>query len=68
LFEDIEIVLIDHGLYKELSEEFQYNYSSLWKGIVERDEKKVKEMATLLGSESSFELFSVMLTSRVYNK
>ncbi len=33
----LRIVLLDHGLYRQLSPEFCYNYSHLWKALVVRD-------------------------------
>ena len=32
---DIELVLLDHGIYAELSDETRINYALLWRGILD---------------------------------
>ena len=44
-----ELILLDHGLYKELSEDLKVAYSYLWKGIMIQDEQMMKESSMNLG-------------------
>jgi len=37
-----QIILLDHGLYRELTEEFRESYSGLWKSLILRDTEKIK--------------------------
>ena len=39
---DYDIVLLDHGIYRELSPEVLKNYSKLWTGIITRDTETIK--------------------------
>ena len=36
---EVELVLLDHGLYLELSDDFRVRYCRLWKAIVSGDVK-----------------------------
>ncbi len=54
-----QVVLIDHGLYVELSEQFRRQYAQLWKAIFEVDVKKLEQITTSWGMASgSSELFA----------
>lgn len=44
-----QIVLVDHGLYKKLDEDFQEAYARLWKGIVVADVEEIKDACASLG-------------------
>lgn len=43
-----QVVLLDHGLYTSLEESFRYNYSLVWKAILEQDEITMKKAAIAL--------------------
>lgn len=62
----LEVVLIDHGLYKELDDETRLDYAQLWKAIVTRDEKLGTQKAEKLGIPK-FQLFALMLTYRTWD-
>ena len=57
-----EIVLLDHGLYRELDDNFRLNYCNLWKAIVLHDKENIEKYSKLLGAGEFSGLFSVMLT------
>jgi len=59
-----EVVILDHGLYRELSDEFRVNYCRLWKAIVLRDTANINKYSQLLGAGEFAGLFSVLLTLR----
>jgi aarF domain-containing kinase len=63
---NIQLVILDHGLYLEIDSEFRADYAYLWKGIVERDEKTIREYAKKLGIDN-YELFTIMLTARSFD-
>jgi aarF domain-containing kinase len=44
-----QIVLIDHGLYDEFSNEFRLKYCEFWNALVLRDHGKIKEYCTSIG-------------------
>lgn len=35
---DLELVILDHGIYTTLPEETRLNYTKLWRGIFSQDE------------------------------
>lgn len=60
-----ELVLLDHGLYRELPESFRRNYAGLWQSLIASDESAMSHYVKLLGgSETYYRLFSCILTQR----
>ena len=62
---DIEVVLLDHGLYTDLKKETRLSYAKLWRGILSQNEKKIKEASKELGADF-YELFTAMIVNRTY--
>ncbi|XP_056631609.1 uncharacterized aarF domain-containing protein kinase 5 [Diorhabda sublineata] len=56
-----ELVLLDHGLYQEVSKEDCFALSNLWRAIVFSDHVNVEKFSKMLGVED-FELFAEILT------
>lgn len=64
-----QLVLLDHGLYKELDDSIRINYASLWKGLVFSDAKAIKENSMKLGAgDDLYALFAGILTMRPWNR
>ncbi|KAH9613691.1 hypothetical protein KSS87_015957 [Heliosperma pusillum] len=64
-----QLVLLDHGLYKELDFSMRINYASLWKGLVFSDVKAIKENCAKLGAgDDLYALFAGILTMRPWNR
>ncbi|XP_047321613.1 putative ABC1 protein At2g40090 [Impatiens glandulifera] len=64
-----QLVLIDHGLYKELDLPTRTNYAALWKSLVFADANGIKESSVKLGAgEDLHEIFAGILTFRPWNK
>lgn len=61
-----QVILLDHGLYQELSEDIRLSYCRLWLGILTQNEKQIFQAANDLGT-SNPRLFCSMLTSRKYD-
>ncbi|KAG0196368.1 hypothetical protein BGX28_010229 [Mortierella sp. GBA30] len=61
---NFEVVLLDHGLYRELSPEFRLDYAKLWTAIMASDEEEIKCRALKLGGIDAYELFACILTGR----
>ncbi|PJF18354.1 hypothetical protein PSACC_01836 [Paramicrosporidium saccamoebae] len=59
-----ELVVIDHGLYRELSDVFRHDFAGLWKSVLEADEVQMKHYAERLGGGDAHRLFSCILTQR----
>ncbi|GAB4831940.1 hypothetical protein Ancab_005955 [Ancistrocladus abbreviatus] len=64
-----QLVLLDHGLYKELDFDTRINYAALWKALVLSDAKSIKENSVKLGAgEDLYALFAGILTMRPWNR
>ncbi|GAB2299544.1 hypothetical protein Dimus_033610 [Dionaea muscipula] len=64
-----QLVLLDHGLYKELDFATRINYAALWKALVFSDAKSIKENSVKLGAgEDLYALFAGILTMRPWNR
>ncbi|KAG0093472.1 hypothetical protein BGZ92_005476 [Podila epicladia] len=61
---NFEIILLDHGLYRELTPEFRLDYAHLWTAIISSDEEEIKHRALKLGGTDAYQLFSCILTGR----
>ena len=55
---DPEIVLLDHGLYQTINDEFRYHYALLWKSLVKGDISNIRLAARYLNVEDMFPLLS----------
>lgn len=62
---EIELVLLDHGIYCELSEASRVNYALLWRGILDQNEQLIKTSSKALGADLH-ELFAAMMADRKY--
>lgn len=64
-----QLILLDHGLYKELDFHTRINYASLWKALVFADARGIKEYSAKLGAgEDLYALFAGVLTMRPWNR
>lgn len=59
-----QLVLLDHGLYRQLNDEFRLEYSKLWKALILGDIKGITESAANMNAADSVPLFAGMLTQR----
>ncbi|XP_060243915.1 aarF domain-containing protein kinase 1 isoform X4 [Meriones unguiculatus] len=62
-----EIVLLDHGLYQVLTEEFRLDYCHLWQSLIWTDMERVKLYSQRLGAAELYPLFACMLTARSWD-
>ncbi|KAK3597878.1 hypothetical protein CHS0354_029458 [Potamilus streckersoni] len=59
-----QIVLLDHGLYQTLTDDFRVNYSKLWMSLIKADMEGIKTYAMKLNAGNLYPLFACMLTAR----
>ncbi|XP_037688108.1 aarF domain-containing protein kinase 1 isoform X3 [Choloepus didactylus] len=59
-----EIILLDHGLYQVLTEEFRLDYCHLWQSLIWTDMKRVQKYSQRLGAGDLYPLLACMLTAR----
>ncbi|KAG9453997.1 hypothetical protein H6P81_006901 [Aristolochia fimbriata] len=64
-----QLILLDHGLYKELDFSTRTHYAALWKALIFADAKAIKENSVKLGAgEDLYALFAGILTMRPWNR
>ena len=63
--QDLEVVLLDHGIYTDLDKDVRLSYTKLWRGMLTQNEKKIKEASIELGADF-YELFTTMISGRQY--
>ena len=64
---EAEIVLLDHGLYADLKNEFRWEYSKLWLAILDGDKDAMKEHCTKLGVGDMYGLLACMVSGRTWD-
>jgi len=64
----LELVLFDHGLYKQIDDDFRITYAKLWKSLLMADIEGIKSSCCALGVEEMFPLLAAMLTSRPFDE
>lgn len=62
------MVLVDHGLYKQLDDSFRLKYCRLWKSLMMADLEGIKDSCAALGITKMYPLFAAMLTARPYDE
>lgn len=63
-----EIILLDHGLYRELDHEFRLKYAYLWRSLMLADLDAIKGACSSLGVDRAYALFAAMLTARPFDE
>lgn len=61
-------VLLDHGIYKELEEEFRQKYCQLWKALILRDSCNIQILAEQFGVGKYSRYLPVIFTGRTIDR
>lgn len=61
---DVEVILLDHGLYVQMNDEDRLNYCKLWQSMIEQDMDGVKAYSVALGVGEYYGLFACMVAGR----
>ncbi|XP_041354027.1 aarF domain-containing protein kinase 1-like isoform X1 [Gigantopelta aegis] len=59
-----QVILLDHGLYQMLTDDFRMNYSKLWISLINADVDGIKKYAEAMNCGNLHGLFACMLTAR----
>jgi len=62
-----QIVLLDHGLYRQLDDKFRRDYCRLWRGLVTSDLNEIKRCAGEMNAGDMYPLLAAMLTLRPWD-
>ncbi|KAM3329264.1 hypothetical protein ACQJBY_026368 [Aegilops geniculata] len=58
------LVLLDHGIYKELDPKFRLDYCKLWKALISLDVQKILELGEQFGVGKYAKYFPLIFTGR----
>ncbi|KAL7192714.1 hypothetical protein ACSBR2_024516 [Camellia fascicularis] len=58
------LVLLDHGIYKQLDEEFRLDYCQLWKALILQDSNKIQQLAECFGVGKYSRYLPLIFTGR----
>lgn len=65
---NFDLVLLDHGLYRELPEELRSDYAHLWTSLIKGDEEGIRKYSYRVGGTDVYQLFACMLTGREWER
>ncbi|KAL1983197.1 hypothetical protein VTN96DRAFT_371 [Rasamsonia emersonii] len=65
---NFDIILYDHGLYRDIPQDLRRNYAKLWLAVIEADEERMREYAYKVAgvTDEHFPLFASAITGRDY--
>lgn len=64
----LELILLDHGIYANLSRKTMVDYANLWLSILDRDRIKMRTYCSNLGiSDKVYPIFACMITGRTWD-
>ncbi|KAK6018951.1 ABC1 family protein [Ostertagia ostertagi] len=61
---DVDIVLLDHGLYLDIDDHFRGLYADLWLALLAPDPDKLRSVATEMGVGELYGLFACIVARR----
>jgi len=63
---NFEIILYDHGLYRDVSTQMRRDYAHFWLALLDKDQEKMKKYALKFAgiTEEQFPLFAAAITGR----
>ncbi|KAE8351429.1 ABC1-domain-containing protein [Aspergillus coremiiformis] len=67
---NFDIILYDHGLYRDIPRELRRNYAKMWLAVIEADEPRMREYSRKVAgiTDDQFPLFASAITGRDYTK
>ncbi|KAK3120329.1 hypothetical protein QOZ80_9AG0685880 [Eleusine coracana subsp. coracana] len=61
---NFSLVLLDHGMYRELDQKFRLDFCQLWKALILLDAKKILELGEQFGVGKYAKYFPLIFTGR----
>jgi len=62
------LVLLDHGLYRQIDDVFRWEYAGLWKSLIFADEEGIKRHSESMNAGDMYPLFAAMLTAKPWDQ
>jgi hypothetical protein len=63
-----QLVLLDHGLYRQIDDDFRREYAALWRALIFADKQGIKRHAECMNAGEAYPLFAAMLTMRPWDQ
>ena len=65
---NFDIILYDHGLYRDIPKQMRRDYAKLWLAVIDADEKNMRKYARAVAgiTDEQFPLFASAITGRDY--
>ena len=63
----LKIVLLDHGLYQSLTDDFRIDYCKLWLALINGDVDSIKLQSSRLGAADMYGLLACMVAGRSWD-
>ncbi|KAK9823333.1 hypothetical protein WJX72_001997 [[Myrmecia] bisecta] len=64
----MQLVLLDHGLYRQIDDKFRREYAGLWKSLIFADAEGIKRHSASMNAGDAYQLFAGMLTNRPWSQ
>jgi aarF domain-containing kinase len=64
----VQLVLLDHGLYRQIDDDFRREYAALWRALILADKQGIKRHAEGMNAGDAYPLFAAMLTMRPWDQ
>ncbi|KAF8067287.1 ABC1 [Scenedesmus sp. PABB004] len=64
----VQLVLLDHGLYRQIDDAFRHEYAALWRSLILADRAGIKAHAESMNAGDAYPLFAAMLTMRPWDQ
>jgi len=67
---NFDIILYDHGLYRDIPTQLRRDYAKLWLAVIDADEQRMREYAYKVAgiTDEEFPLFASAITGRDYRE
>ena len=63
---EVEVVLLDHGLYQQLTDTFRLTYCRLWQALITKDMTAIKKHCLELNAGELYPLLACVVTARTW--
>jgi aarF domain-containing kinase len=61
-----QVVILDHGLYREMSDEVRQTYCRIWKALVLKDDEQLQKYCAQMGVED-YKTYALVVMMRAYD-
>lgn len=63
----LKIILLDHGLYQTLTDDFRIDYCKLWLALINGNVDEIKSQSSRLGAADMYGLLACMIAGRSWD-